>query len=131
MLELELIVLGELLRAGEIDRLTFLHKLDLLAERIAQPALDQINGKVGNVDAEPLPAQLLRRMNGRAATAERVKNYIAGASVRRQAQGWRCRAIASTRFASRSAWISLPLSKFPPNTAISPSRSRRICMLRW
>jgi len=45
MLELELIVFGELLRAGEIDQLTFLDKLDLLAKGIAQPALDQVNAK--------------------------------------------------------------------------------------
>ncbi len=33
---------------------------------------------MGNVDADPLPVQLLRRMNGRAAPAERIEDDIAG-----------------------------------------------------
>lgn len=45
---------------------------------IAQALFDQADGKVGDVDADPLPPEFFRRMDGGAATAERVKHHIAG-----------------------------------------------------
>ena len=78
MLELEFIVLGQLLCAGEIGRLTFLFKLDFFTERIFQSALDEIDRKIGDVDADPLAPKFLRRVNGRAASAKRIEHYISG-----------------------------------------------------
>ncbi len=67
---------------------------------IAQALFDQADGKVGDVDANPLPTELFRRMDGGAAVAERVEHHIAG--VRRGVEdalkegdrfslGWRLR----------------------------------------
>ncbi len=78
MLELELVQFRQALCALEIRRLTLLLKLQFLAERIAQPALDEIDGEIGDINADPLATQLLRRVNRRAATAKRVEHNIAG-----------------------------------------------------
>src|SRR5437588_6947871 len=52
MLKLELIQLGESLRALEIGWLTFLDELDFFTERIGQPALDQIDREIGDINAD-------------------------------------------------------------------------------
>ena len=46
-------------------------------EGVLQPLLDERYGKVRYVDADPLPTELLGRMNGGAASAERIKHDIA------------------------------------------------------
>src|SRR6266513_1906007 len=53
MLELELVELGEALRAFEIGGLAFFFEFDLFAERISQSALDQIDSEIGDVDPDP------------------------------------------------------------------------------
>src|SRR5436190_17562067 len=78
MLELELVVLSKLLRSAEIEWLTSLFKLNFFAECVAQTTLDQIDREISDVDPNPLPAELLRGVNGRAASAERVEDHIAG-----------------------------------------------------
>ena len=49
-----------------------------LREGVAQALLDQADGEVGDVDADPLPPELLRRVDGGAAAAERVEHHVAG-----------------------------------------------------
>jgi len=78
MLELELIELSEPLRAFEIGWLPFFFELDFFAKCILQPAFDQIDREIRNVDSDPLPPELLRSVNRRPASAERIENYIAG-----------------------------------------------------
>jgi hypothetical protein len=48
MLELELVQFRQALCALEIRRLTLFLKLQFLAERIAQAALDEIDGETGD-----------------------------------------------------------------------------------
>ena len=47
-------------------------------EGVAQALLDQADGEVGDVDADPMPPEFLRRMDGGAAAAERVEHHVAG-----------------------------------------------------
>ena len=54
MLELEFIELSKSLGAGEIRWLAFFFKLDLFAEGIFQPPLNQIDGEISDVDPDPL-----------------------------------------------------------------------------
>ena len=77
MLELELVVFSKLLRSTEIGWLTFLFKLYFFTERVFQPALDQVYREIGDVDPDPLPAELLRRVNRRAATAKWIEHHVA------------------------------------------------------
>ena len=56
MLELKFVELCKPLGALEIGRSTFFFKLDFLAERIFQSALDQIDRQIGDIDPDPLPA---------------------------------------------------------------------------
>src|ERR1700686_1618278 len=76
MLELEFVVLGELTRAAKIGGLPLLFELDLFAERIPQPALDQIDGEIGDIDADPFAPEFLRRVNGGAASAKWIEHDI-------------------------------------------------------
>ena len=48
---------------------------------IFETLLDQADSQVGDVDAYPLAAQFLRGVNRRAATAERIKNHVAGVAA--------------------------------------------------
>src|SRR6266481_5415353 len=78
MLELELVVFGQLLCAGEVGWLTFLFKLNFFAERIAQPTLDQIDREISDINPDPLTAKFLRGVNSRAASAKQIEHDIAG-----------------------------------------------------
>jgi hypothetical protein len=78
MLELEFVEFSQRLRAREIRRLTFLFELDLFAEGIFQPALDQINREIGDVDPDPSPPELLRSVNCCAATAKNDRSLLFG-----------------------------------------------------
>jgi hypothetical protein len=49
-----------------------------LGEGIAQAFFDQPDGQMGDVDADPLAAQLLGGVDGGAAAAERVEHHVAG-----------------------------------------------------
>jgi hypothetical protein len=49
-----------------------------LREGVAQPLLDQADGEVGDVDPDPPPPELLRRMHRVAAAAEGVEHEVAG-----------------------------------------------------
>jgi hypothetical protein len=77
-LEFMLVAQGEIARGGNVlghaDRL----ELRVCAEGIAQAALDQRDGEVGDVDADPLPAEFLRGVNRGVAATERVEHDIAG-----------------------------------------------------
>jgi hypothetical protein len=42
------------------------------------PLLDQSDGEVGHVDPDPLPPELFRRIDRRAAAAERIEHHVAG-----------------------------------------------------
>src|SRR5205807_4788033 len=77
MLELEFVVLGELTRAAKIGGLSLFFELDFFAECVAQPALDQIDREISDIDADPLPPEFLRRVNGGATSAKRIKHHIA------------------------------------------------------
>ena len=44
---------------------------------ILQAFLDQRNSEVGDIDADPLAIELLRRMHRGAAAAERIEHHIA------------------------------------------------------
>ena len=82
MLELEFVELRKPLGALEIGRLTFLFKLDLFAERVLQPPLDQVDCEIGNIDPDPLASELLRSVNGCAASTEWIENNISGIAAR-------------------------------------------------
>jgi hypothetical protein len=43
--------------------------LYIRAESVFKPAFDEVDGEVGDIYANPLPAELLRRVNGGAAAA--------------------------------------------------------------
>src|ERR1035437_2407511 len=78
MLELELVHFRQALCALEICGLTLFLKLQLFAERIFQTSLNEIDGEIRDINADPVPTQLLRPVNRRAATAERVEHKPAG-----------------------------------------------------
>ena len=44
---------------------------------ILQTFLDQRNGEMRDVDADPLPVQFMRRMHRGAAAAERIEHHVA------------------------------------------------------
>jgi hypothetical protein len=82
-LELILVLLRQLLRARQIDRLT--HHLDLvlqLRECVFHTTPDQVDRQVRDVDPDPVPVELLRRMHRRPAPAERIEDDIAGLTRR-------------------------------------------------
>jgi hypothetical protein len=63
---------------GAVEVLRHADHLDLDERKgVAQALLDQRNGEMGDVDADPLPVQLLRRVHGGAATAKRIEHHIA------------------------------------------------------
>src|SRR5450759_3110652 len=78
MLELELIEFSESLRAFEIGWLSFFLELDIFAEGLFQKTLDQIDREIGDLNHDPLSAELLRGVNRRPASAKWVENDIAG-----------------------------------------------------
>ncbi len=47
-------------------------------KRIAKPLFNQPDGKVGDINPDPLPPEFLRRLNRGATTEERVEHDIAG-----------------------------------------------------
>ena len=74
LLELPLVQFRQGLRALEIGGLAAFLKLDVIAESVFEPAFDEIDGEVSDINANPLPAELLRRVNGGAATAKRIQH---------------------------------------------------------
>lgn len=67
---------GEIARA--VDFLRHAVSGEFLPRKgIAQPLFDLPNGQMRHVGADPLPPQLLRRMNGGALAAQRVEHDIA------------------------------------------------------
>lgn len=76
MLELPLVQFRETLCAAEIRRLPLLLKLNGFAECVFEPAFNQIDGQISNINANPAPTELLRSMNRCAATAKRIKHDI-------------------------------------------------------
>lgn len=63
--------------ASRVQILWYTNNIEFdLGESIDQPAADETDGKMCDINADPTPIQFLRRMNGRATTAERVKNKI-------------------------------------------------------
>ena len=99
-LELVAVVLGQLARRGEVLRLAHDRVILLLdqPEHVLQPVLHQGDGEVGDVDADPAPAQLLRGRDGGAAAAERVEHDVAGVAAGRedalQEREWLLRGVA-------------------------------------
>jgi hypothetical protein len=76
-LELVLVLVGQLLRAGKIDRLADHRDLVLqLGERVLHAAADQVDRKVRDVDADPVASKLLRRVYRRAAATEWIEDDI-------------------------------------------------------
>jgi hypothetical protein len=47
-------------------------------KRVLEAPLDQCNGKMRDVDADPLPAEFFRGMNGGAAAAKGIEDDVAG-----------------------------------------------------
>ena len=79
-LELVAVVPGKLARRAEVFRLA--DDLELQAgEHGGQAVLLQRDGQVGDVDADPAPAQLLRGRDRGAAAAERVEHHVAGVAA--------------------------------------------------
>ena len=76
-LELVLVGGGELAGAVEVHRHAMHVEFDAL-EGVAQPAPDQVDGDMGNVDADPPPVEFFGGMDGGAAAAERVEHQVAG-----------------------------------------------------
>ena len=78
-LELVRVLLGQLRCASRVGRLAddLVGVLDLGAEGIAQALLDQGDGQVGDVDADPAAAELLRGGDRRAAAAEGIEHDVA------------------------------------------------------
>jgi hypothetical protein len=50
---------------------------NLAAEAVAEALLDKADGEMGDVDADPAPAQALRDLDGGAAAAEGVEDDVA------------------------------------------------------
>jgi hypothetical protein len=80
-LELIFVLLGQ--RGGFVggDGFADGDDLDLVAEGVAQPVLDERGGQLGDVYANPLAAQLLGRVNRRAAAAEWVEDDVVGVAA--------------------------------------------------
>lgn len=78
-LELIRIIFRQLLRAGNIHRLAndFVGLFYGFAESVAEAALDEADGEVGDVDADPFAIEALCNCNGCAAAAEWVENGVA------------------------------------------------------
>jgi hypothetical protein len=75
-LELILVAGGQI--AGSVQVLRGAVNLELDArEGIAQALLDQRDGEMRDVDADPLALELLGGVNGGAAAAERVEHHVA------------------------------------------------------
>ena len=77
MLELELVQFRQPFCASEIRWLSTLGKFQFVAECVFEPTFDEIDGEISDINANPLPTELLRRMNRRAATAKRIKDNVA------------------------------------------------------
>jgi hypothetical protein len=77
LLELPLVQFRQRLGAAEIRGLAAFLKLRVLAEGVFEPTLDEIDREVGDINANPLPAEFLRRVNGGAAAAKRIKHDVA------------------------------------------------------
>ena len=118
MLELELVLFRQPLCAAKVGRVAQFLKLQILAERIAQPALDQIDGEIGDINADPLPPGLLCRVYRRAATAERVEHHVAFVAARGndafQQSQWLLRRIAE-------GFVAGCLINVSPNICYGPS----------
>ena len=56
-------------------------ELGVLPEHVGQALAHQADGQVGDVDPDPLAAQLLGGGNGSPAAAERVKDHVAGVAA--------------------------------------------------
>jgi hypothetical protein len=78
MLELELVQFRQALCALEIRRLTLFLKLNVIAESIFKTVLDEIDGEIRHINADPLATRLLRCVNRCAAAAKRVEDGVAG-----------------------------------------------------
>src|SRR5208283_2758934 len=76
MLELEFVQLRQPFGAAQISGLSALFKLDFFAEGIFETAFDEVDGEIGDINADPLAAELLRGMNRCAAAAEWVENDV-------------------------------------------------------
>ena len=51
-------------------------RAELFAEAVAQPALHQVDGEIGDVDTNPAALELLCDGNSRSATAEGIEHYV-------------------------------------------------------
>lgn len=78
-LELEWVLVGEFVCVGNGNRLAddLVGFGDLVAEGVAEAAFDEADGKVGDVDADPVSFELLCDGNGGAAAAEGVEDGVA------------------------------------------------------
>ena len=78
-LELVFVFFGEFRRPGVVGGLAddFIRIANLRAKGIGEALLDESDGKVGNVDADPAPIEALRDLNGGSATAEGIEDEVA------------------------------------------------------
>ena len=77
LLELPLVQFRQRLGAAKIGGLAAFLKLNIIAESVFEAAFDEVDGKVGDINANPLPSEFLRRVNGGAATAKWIKHDVA------------------------------------------------------
>jgi hypothetical protein len=57
LLELPLVQFRQRLRAAEIRGLSFFLKLRVIAESVFEPAFDEVDGEVGDINANPFAAR--------------------------------------------------------------------------
>ncbi len=77
--ELELVIGGEAACAFEVGgfAVNFVGAFDGVAKLVLKARLDESDGEVGNVDADPATVESLRGGDGGAAPAEGIENYVA------------------------------------------------------
>ena len=52
-------------------------KFCFIAKRIFEPSLDEIDGEIGDINANPSPPEFVRRVNGGPAAAEGIEDDVA------------------------------------------------------
>ena len=69
----------------QVDRFAddFVGSANRITEGVVEAFLDQTDGEVGDVDADPTPAKFLGGVHRGAATAERVEDEIVGVAAGR------------------------------------------------
>ncbi|MCU1247701.1 MAG: hypothetical protein JWQ49_730 [Edaphobacter sp.] len=78
-LELKFVLFGELRGSGYVGRFAddFVGLANVVGEGVVEARLDEADGEVGDVDADPAAVEFLRDLDGGAAAAEGIEDYVA------------------------------------------------------